>query len=93
MQVKIFGKEGCAKCQTTKNKFNHFISKWNLEDKVEVVFYDMDTVEGMAEGAYIDVVDIPVTILEKNGQQLARWDGEVPKSTEFESYLKDEDRP
>jgi len=87
MQVKIFGKEGCAKCQTTKNKFSHFLSKWDLKEKIELSFYDMNTVDGMAEGAYMDVLDIPATILEKEGRTLARWDGEVPKSKEFKEYL------
>ena len=87
MQVKIFGKEGCAKCQTTKNKFNHFLSKWDLTDKIKLSFFDMATVDGMAEGAYMDVQDIPATILEKDGQTLARWDGEVPKSKEVKEYL------
>ena len=37
---------------------------------------DMDTVDGMAEGAFRDVADIPTTIVRDSGVDLARWDGE-----------------
>ena len=42
----------------------------------DVVFFDMDTVDGMAEGAFRDVADIPTTIVRDSGVDLARWDGE-----------------
>ena len=87
MHIKIFGKEGCAKCKTTKNKVEFFIDKWNLKEKFKISFLDMNSVEGLAEAAMHDVLNIPVTILEKEGCILARWDGEVPKSDEFKSYV------
>lgn len=87
MDVKIFGKKGCAKCETTKNKFTHFIKRWDKLKEIRLSFYDLDTIEGMAEGAYLDVGEIPTVIIEKNNTQLARWDGEVPKSKEFQPYL------
>ncbi len=87
MNVKIFGKKGCAKCETTKNKITHFIKRWDIAEKVKLSFYDLDTTDGMAEGAYSDVGEIPTVIIEKNDTQLARWDGEVPKSKEFQPYL------
>ena len=87
MQVKIFGKKDCAKCKTTKNKIEFFISKWNLKEKLKILFLDLDTVEGLTEGALNDVLRVPTTILEKDGDILVRWDGEVPKSNEFKSYI------
>jgi len=88
MQVSIFGKQNCARCKTTKNKLNHFINKWGLADKVSVRFFDMDTVDGMAEGAYNDVSDVPTVIIQDNGNSLARWDGKIPKSEEVRLYLQ-----
>ena len=88
MKVKVFGKQGCAKCQTTENKFNHFIRKNGLADSVALEFHDMDTIEGMAEGAYHDVLKIPTTILEREGAVLARWDGEVPATEQFRGYFE-----
>jgi glutaredoxin len=87
MKVKIFGKSGCAKCDTTKNKLKHFIGKWEIDNKVELSFHDMDTVDGMAEGAYNDVMRIPTTIFEENDNIVARWDGEVPHSDKVKEHL------
>lgn len=88
MKIKIFGKPECAKCQTTKNKFEHFLTKWNYTDKVKLHFHDMNTVEGMAEGAYYDVLKIPTTVLEKDSTQIARWEGEIPNSHEVKVHLE-----
>ncbi len=87
VHIKIFGKQGCAKCKTTKSKIEFFINKWDLADKLIISFLDMDSVEGLTEAAMNDVLDIPATILEKEGSVVARWDGEVPKSDEFKTYI------
>ena len=87
MKVRIFGKKDCAKCETTKNKFNHFLSKSNRINDVGLEFYDMDTVDGMAEGAYNDVLKIPTTLIESEEKILARWEGEVPKTEEFQAHF------
>jgi thiol-disulfide isomerase/thioredoxin len=88
MKVKIFGKKECAKCETTKNKFNHFMKKNNFKDTAALEFHDMDTADGLAEGAYHDVLKIPTTVIEKQQKILARWDGEVPKSEDFRMYFQ-----
>jgi len=89
MRIRIFGKKDCAKCQTTKNKFNHFITKNNCTNKVSLEFHDMNTVDGMAEGAYHDVLKIPTTIIEANGGVSARWEGEVPKTEDFKPHFEE----
>jgi len=88
MKIKIFGKKDCAKCETTKNKLNHFIEKNNYQDNAVLEFYDMDTIDGCAEGAYNDVLKIPTTLIEKKDEVLARWEGEVPKSDEFRFHFE-----
>lgn len=88
MKIKVFGKKGCAKCDTTKNKFSHFLKKKNRLDSVELEFHDMDTIEGFAEGAYHDVLKIPTTLIEKEEKQLARWEGEVPNTEEFIAHFE-----
>ena len=87
MKIKVFGKQGCAKCETTKNKFDHFIKKNSHSDKVALEFHDLDTVDGMAEGAYHDVLKVPTTVIEKDDHVLARWEGEVPKSEDFKTHF------
>ena len=88
-RIAIFGKQGCAKCATTKNKLNHYLSRWSLNKSVEMVFHDLDTIEGRAEGAFYDVNQIPVTIVEKEGRSVARWDGAVPNSEKLRTALQD----
>ena len=86
--IKLFGKPGCAKCQTTKNKLEFFLPKWNVSNQVKMSFYDMDTVEGLAEGAFYDVDNVPTTIVEKDGKEIKRWELEVPSSKEMEVLVK-----
>ncbi|MFH0732794.1 MAG: thioredoxin family protein [Candidatus Omnitrophota bacterium] len=88
MKIKIFGKKGCAKCETTRNKLSHFIEKWNYNDIVSLDFMDMDTIDGVAEGAYYDVLKIPTTVIEKDNETIARWDGEVPNSDELKTHFE-----
>ena len=86
--IKLFGKPGCAKCKTTKNKLEFFLPKWNVSNQVKMSFYDMDTVEGLAEGAFYDVDNVPTTIVEKDGKEIKRWELEVPPSKEMEALVK-----
>ena len=88
MKLEVYGKQGCALCQTTKNKLSHFVAKWGCSDKVRIEFVDMETVDGLAEGAFRDVSDIPVTILSDNDRVLARWDGEVPASEDLRKAIE-----
>ena len=64
-KIAIFGKQGCPKCDTTKNKLRHFAARWQVDHKLQLVFHDLDTVDGLAEGAFYDVNDVPVIIVEK----------------------------
>ncbi len=51
-QILVFGKQDCAKCETTKKKIGHFLTKWGIDSKVGIVFHDIETVDGRAEGAF-----------------------------------------
>ncbi|MDO9465508.1 MAG: thioredoxin family protein [bacterium] len=86
--IKVFGKPNCAKCKTTKNKLEFFIPKWNMSNRVKMSFYDMDTVEGLAEGAFYNVDSIPTTVVENDGKEIKRWELEVPPSKEVEVLVK-----
>ena len=86
--IKVFGKPNCAKCKTTKNKLEFFLPKWNVSNQVKMSFYDMDTVDGLAEGAFYDVDNIPTTVVEKDGKEIKRWELEVPPSKEIGVLVK-----
>jgi len=87
MRIKLFGKNECGKCQSTKNKIQFLIAKLEAEDKIDFCYHDVDTVDGMAELAYHDVSQIPTTILEKEDEVIGRWEGEVPHSQTLKEHL------
>lgn len=88
MEVKVFGKPGCEFCKTTMKKFETFFSRWNIDPSVaNLVFFDMETVDGLSEGAFYGVTKIPSTIIEKDGEVLRRWDGVVPLSEQFKDFF------
>lgn len=89
MQVKIFGRTDCEACKATKEKFEFFTQRWGVRDATEIVFYDMDTVDGLAESAMHDVGSIPTTIIYDGDRELARWDGVVPESRQFREFFVD----
>ena len=81
--VEVFGKDGCAKCKAAKDKLTHYVTKQSLQQEVDLIFYDVETVDGMAESAFKDVHEIPTTIVTRNEDVIARWEGCVPPTTEF----------
>jgi len=89
MKIDVYGKPGCAKCESTRSKLAHFLRKWNAGDKIVLDFVDMETPDGLARGVFNDVYDtVPVTIvLGDDEQPLARWDGDVPPSADVARAL------
>lgn len=88
MEVKVFGKQDCEFCKTTMKKFETFFGRWNIDrSKVKLNFFDMETVDGLAEGAFYSVVKIPASVIKKDDEILARWDGKVPLSEEFKGFF------
>jgi glutaredoxin len=88
MEVKVFGKPGCEYCKTTMKKFETFFGRWNIGDaRVKLSFFDMETVDGLAEGAFYEVTKIPSTVIERDTSVLRRWDGVVPLSEEFKEFF------
>jgi thiol-disulfide isomerase/thioredoxin len=91
LEVKVFGKPGCEYCKTTMAKFEAFFRQWQVNPaEVALNFFDMETVDGLAEGAFYSVTKIPAAVIEQkeNSEILARWDGKVPLSKEFEPFFK-----
>ncbi len=90
MVIEIYGKRNCSRCEGAKRKVTHFLDKWGVAHMVEVVFRDMDTVDGAAEGDFYDVFEIPSVLLRpRNGSHtvLARWDGAAPPARELHERL------
>lgn len=47
----------------------------------------METLDGLTEGAFNEVADIPTVIIFDNMKELARWVKKPPVSDEFLPYL------
>ena len=73
----------------TRKKIEFFIEKWNLKDNIKIVFYDLDTIEGLTEGSFQNAVDVPTTIFLKDGSEITRVVKEVPESEKLEKLLKE----
>jgi glutaredoxin len=89
LRVSVFGKRECDACRAAVEKIEYFTRKWKRDD-VSVEYIDMDTPDGLAEGAYRDVYDIPTVILDREGDEVARWVKTVPLSREFRKYFLQE---
>jgi hypothetical protein len=87
MEIQVFGKQNCGKCDSTKHKVAHLLGKHGLQERIPFKFFDLDTVDGLAEGAYRDVHAVPTTIIEDDGRDLVRWEGVIPDSVDIKQYL------
>ena len=87
IKVTVFGKKECDACKAALDKVVYFSRKWGREEETTVDFIDMETPDGLAEGAYRDVYDIPTVVFEESGEELARWIKKVPLSQEFKPYF------
>ncbi|MEO0216397.1 MAG: hypothetical protein ABIL14_05230 [candidate division WOR-3 bacterium] len=85
-KVYVFGRETCPVCKDAYNKLCYFKEKEQF--KAEIKYFNMDTVDGLAEGAFYEVSDIPTILVLDNDQEIVRWVRNPPISKEFLPYLK-----
>ncbi len=79
MRVKFFFKKDCPKC---------FIAKEVLKNLSSVESYDLDTFDGIAEGAFYQIFSTPsVLIVDEEGREIKSWRGEVPSPRELENLI------
>ena len=79
MEIKVFSRQSCPNCKAVKDGIENLLSNSNFASCVKVTCYDVDSEKGLAESAYRDVRSIPTTIIEDGKQEIARWDGVIPK--------------
>jgi thiol-disulfide isomerase/thioredoxin len=85
MKLLLFGKETCEACKKVKEKLNYYHNKYA---PIEICYYDVDTVDGLAESAYRSVAEIPTVILVDQEQELKRWVQSAPTFAELDSYFR-----
>ncbi len=84
-KIYIFGKPDCPVCKETQKKIHYFKEKEKFD--AEIQYFDMETVDGLSEGAMHEVSDIPTVIIFDEDKELARWVRTPPISKEFLPYL------
>ena len=84
-QIYVFGKSDCPVCRDAHEKLRYFKEKNNFAAQIK--YYDMDTVDGLTEGAFREVEDIPTVIILDDKKELIRWVKKPPVSEEFLPYL------
>ena len=88
MEIRIFGRQQCPNCKIARKTVVEFLVESGVECDVPTTYFDMDTIDGRAEGAYYDVRAIPTTILSEGNQDIARWDGTIPSKEELSTKIK-----
>jgi len=89
MKIEVYGKQGCNLCKSAMKKVQHFLEKWGVGTEHEVVFMDVESEFGAAEGDFHDVFHIPTVLLKRDELEVvARWDGGAPPSEQLESHIR-----
>ena len=82
-KVKVFIKDGCVECPSAKE-----VGGLLLKEGVEVLYYDIDTVDGLAEASFYGVLSTPTMIVEDSEEQtLADFRGTVPTVNQVKEFL------
>ncbi len=86
-KIYVFGKPSCSVCKDTRNKIQYFKEKKKFS--AEIFYCDLETVDGLVEGAYNEISDIPTVIILNDGHEIARWVKKPPISEEFLPFVLD----
>lgn len=86
--LKILGKQNCAPCQSAKNKWSTMLDKWNMRDKINFVFKDIETEEGRAEAEFYEVKDVPFTVIEVDDEPVKSWKDKIVDNNEVKKVLE-----
>jgi thiol-disulfide isomerase/thioredoxin len=83
ISVFLFGKKECPLCKETKEMLSDMQGALSFESH----YFDVETVDGLSKAAYYNAFDLPVTMIFKNGQEVKRWDSEVPDLLLFKEKI------
>lgn len=85
MRLKIFWQEDCPRCPEAKKLGE------DLEaEGVEVLYYNVKTLEGLTEASFYSVFSTPgVIIVNEDDEEVAGWRGMTPTKEEIYRYLNE----
>ncbi len=82
--IKIFTKAKCPKCPAAKE-----IGMALKREGVQVMTYDIDTIDGLAEASFYSILSTPSIIIEdEDEKEIASWKGLVPTLQEVKRYIQ-----
>lgn len=85
MIIKLFTKHNCPKCPVAKSILTEYKAQ-NASVKVEE--FDVETVDGMAEGAFYGIMATPsIVVCDNQGKEQFSWRGETPDRGELQSKV------
>ncbi len=80
MKIKFFHKKNCPRCPEAKEILSR--------SGVSYESFDIDTVDGMAEAAYHNVVATPsILILDEFEEEIRGWRGVSPSPEEIQEII------
>lgn len=87
MKIKIFWQENCPNCPKVKELGEE------LEKEFTVQYFDVNSVDGLAEASYHDIMSTPsVVIADNSDSEIKTWREKVPFLEEIkEETIKIED--
>ncbi len=81
--IKLFVKEGCGLCPSAKE-----VGSQLSREGHQVLCYDLDTADGLAEASYYGVLSTPTMIIEDDNENLlADFRGTVPTFQQVKNTL------
>lgn len=82
--IKIFTKAKCPKCPAAKE-----IGMALRKEGVQVIHYDLDTIDGLAEASFHSILSTPSIIIEdEDEKEVMSWKGLVPTLQEVKRYIQ-----
>jgi len=78
VKIKIFWQKNCPHCPEAKNMGKQ------LEKEVEVQYFDVDSVDGLAEASYYNIASTPsIVIADNEDNEIKIWRGNAPRVEEI----------
>lgn len=85
MKLKIFWQEDCPHCPAAKR-----LGEALEAEGVEVLYYDVKTLEGLTEASFYSVFSTPgIIIVNDEEEEVAGWRGATPNKEEIYRYLQE----
>lgn len=83
----LFGKNDCPVCDETRKVIQSYIDEPSVRSDLIVLHFDLDTADGLVEGSLHNALEVPTTILEWRGEEMARWEKEAPSRDMLNSEI------